>query len=147
MKESILGEEAPFMQRIDNSSHFAYLYNAVLTKCEPQVRDIIHEDEIAARREVVNRGGFYEIEYLVYIYKYASTGDKTFYDNLINNLYKREVYFKLHGEAGYIKIIGTSTNARFYVQDAIIRPLKTNDTRDVMTVRLISLDEVKLPTI
>jgi hypothetical protein len=147
MKTSITGTGLPYIQNISTSTGLT-LYYSIVNKCEKNARDLIHEDEISARREVVDRGNFADVEILINLHKMTSPADKTAYESLLSSFYKKKVYFKLHTDAGFIKVYGaTATNARFYITDVIIRPLKQNDTRDIVIIEMISLDAIDIPRI
>ncbi len=145
MKASYFGTTQPYIQRVDNAAIAFNLLHSNVTKCEPVSRDVIHESELSAERVAIDRGGFYEVEIMIYIFKSAT--DKTDYNTLFDSFYKKEVYFKLHADADFVKVRGTTDNAKFYVTDLIPQPLQALDTRDTIILRLISLNECKILTV
>jgi len=142
MKESIFGSAAPkFVFDLGGENEATVILNYwVTTIDEPDSREIVHESEIEADRDFIDRGDFWVYEGRVNLHKYSSMAFIRSKFEEINQFNKKKVTLWRHQDGEPFKD-SNGNNLLFYMK---ITPtfLTTLDFRDILIINFRSLGAI-----
>ena len=142
MNNSIFGASAPkfiFDPAGENEATILLDYWTT-TLDEPEIREVVHESELQASRQIVPRGDFWIFEGRINLYKYGTLAEirSKFEEIYQYNNSEVELYKHRDGEA----YKDSSNNSVLFYLRVTPRNLTTLDYRDILMLTFRSLKSV-----
>lgn len=141
----LYGNNLPAIKYAGNKYNLLY---AEIVKDEPVWDYIVHESIITGHRSVTMRGCHWVVELKIHTYKYANLDDTHDYNDFLQNLLYNDTSFTYYRHSNGVEFVDASANVvNFKLVEFEPIEMESNDYKDALYVKFISLDFVKvMPT-